>query len=213
MKSKKPGVKKKKQQKERGGSYNQKSTKGETCFNCGAKPVHPRSQWPATQSVFKKCGKEGHYGSRSVCKSKRGGNVNELQTQPIDAPSNEDSIAEDYTQVYFTAAVHYLKTIMAKNLNHSHSLPHIRPLWVIKELDLIKDFQISCRVDTNASCNILTLYKAESLFGTDLKLGQPTMNLKGCINTDISVESLGSCCVYKVSCVTDSKDYMILGRQ
>ena len=45
--------KKKKQQKERGGSYNQKSTKGEACFNCGAKPVHPRSQWPATQSVFK----------------------------------------------------------------------------------------------------------------------------------------------------------------
>ena len=42
--------KKKKQQKERGGSYNQKSTKGETCVNCGAKPVHPRSQWPATQS-------------------------------------------------------------------------------------------------------------------------------------------------------------------
>ena len=36
--------KKKKQQKGRGGSYNQKSTKGETCFNCGAKPVHPRSQ-------------------------------------------------------------------------------------------------------------------------------------------------------------------------
>ena len=65
--------KKKKQQKERGGSYNQKSTKGEACFNCGAKPVHPRSQWPATQSVFKKCGKEGHYGSRSVCKSKEEG--------------------------------------------------------------------------------------------------------------------------------------------
>ena len=151
----------------------------------------------------------------------RGGDVNELETQPIDAPSNEDSTAEDYTQVYFTAAVHYLKTVMAKNLNHSRSLPHIRPLWVIKELDLITDFQISCRVDTNASCNILPLYKAKSLFGTDLKLGQPTMNLKRCINNDISVESLASCCVYlhygkqiyKVSCVTDSKDYMILGRQ
>ena len=151
----------------------------------------------------------------------RGGDVNELETQPIDAPSNEDSTAEDYTQVYFTAAVHYLKTVMAKNLNHSHSQPHIRPLWVIKELDLITDFQISCRVDTNASCNILPLYKAKSLFGTDLKLEQPTMNLKGYINNDISVESLGSCCaylhygkqIYKVSCVTDSKDYMILGRQ
>ena len=85
--------------------------------------------------------KEGHYRSRSVCKSKRGGNVNELQTQPIDAPSNEDSIAEDYTQVYFTGAVHYLKTVMAKTLNHSHSQPHIRPLWVSKELDLITYFR------------------------------------------------------------------------
>ena len=122
--------------------------------------------------------------------------------------------------MYFTAAVHYLKTVMAKTLNHSNAQPHIRPLWVIKELDLITDFQISCRVDTNASCNILPLYKAKSLFGTALKLGQPTMNLKGYIDNDISVESLGSCCVYlhygkqtyKVSCVADSKDYMILGR-
>ena len=184
--------KKKKQQKERGGSHNQKSTKRETCFICGAKPVHPRSQWPATQSVFKKCGKEGHYRSRSVCKYKREGNVNESQTQPIDAPSNKDTVAEDYTQVYFTAAVHYLKTVMAKTLNHSHSQPHIRPLWASKELDLITYFQISCRVDTNPSCNILPLYKEKSLFGTDLKLGQPTMNLKGYINNDISVESLGS---------------------
>ena len=175
----------------------------------------------STQSVFKKCGKEGNYGSTSVCKFKRGGNVNELQTQPIDAPSNEDSTAEDYTQVYFTAAVHYLKTVMARTLNHSYSQPHIRPLWVIKELDLIKDFQISCRIDTNASCNIVPLYKAKSLFGTDLTLGQPTMNLKGYINNDISDESLGFCCVYlhygkqtyKVSSVADSKDYMILARQ
>ena len=31
----------------------QKAPRGEICFSCGAKPVHPRSQWPATQSVFK----------------------------------------------------------------------------------------------------------------------------------------------------------------
>ena len=116
--------------------------------------------------------------------------------------------------------MHYLKTVMAKTLNHSHSQPHIRPLWVSKELDPITGFQISCRVDTNASCNILPHYKEKSIFGTDLKLGQPTMNVKGYINNDISVESLGSCCVYlhygkqtyKVSCVADSKDCMILGR-
>ena len=117
--------------------------------------------------------------------------------------------------------MHFLKTVIAKTLNHSHSQPHIRPLWLSKVLDLITDFQISCRVDTNASCNILPLYKAKSIFGTDLKLGQPTMNLKGYINNDISFENLGSCCLYlyygkqtyKVSCVADSKGYMILGRQ
>ena len=122
--------------------------------------------------------------------------------------------------MYFTAAVYYLKTVIAKTLNHFHSQPHIRPLWLSKELDLITDFHISCRVDKNASCNILLLYKAKSIFGTDLKLGQPTMKMKGYINSDISVESLGSCYVYlhygkqtyKVSCVADSKDYIILGR-
>ena len=36
--------KQKKQQKERGGSDNQKRTKRQPCFNCRAKPAHPRSQ-------------------------------------------------------------------------------------------------------------------------------------------------------------------------
>ena len=49
-----------------------------------------------SMACYAKCGKKGHFGSRSVYKSKRGRNVNELQTQPIDAPSNEDSAAEDY---------------------------------------------------------------------------------------------------------------------
>ena len=57
--------KQKKQEKERGGSDNQKRTKRDTCFNCGAKPVHPRSQCPAKNAKCFKCGKEGHYGS--VC--------------------------------------------------------------------------------------------------------------------------------------------------
>ena len=31
-----------------------KAPREKTCFNCGAKPEHPRSQWPATQSVEKR---------------------------------------------------------------------------------------------------------------------------------------------------------------
>ena len=60
--------------------------------------VDPRSQCPAKNAKCFKCGKEGHYGS--VCKSKsKGGNVNKLQTQPINASLNEDCTAEDYTPV------------------------------------------------------------------------------------------------------------------
>ena len=210
--------KQKKQEKERGGSDNQKRTKRDTCFNCGAKPVHPRSQCPAKNAKCFKCGKEGHYGS--VCKSKsKGGNVDELQTQPINAPLNEDCPAEDYTPVYFTATVHHLKTVMVKTLNHHHPQPHNRLLWLRKELSS-QIFQISCEVDTGASWNILPLYKAKALFGTNLKLGQPTVNLKG--YNDSPVENLGSFSLYlyhgkqtyKVSCeVADSKGHMILGRQ
>ena len=77
--------------------------------------------------------KNGHYGS--VCKSKsKGGSVNQLQTQPTDAPLNEDSTAEDYAPVYFTATVHHLKMVMVKNLNHPQPQTHIHPLWLSKEL-------------------------------------------------------------------------------
>jgi len=55
-------------------------------------------------------------------------------------------------------------------------------------------FQINCEVDTGASCNILPLHKAKALFGEDLKLGKPTVNLKGYNHSP--VENLGSCIVY-----------------
>ena len=149
--------KQKRQQKERGGSDNQKRTKRDACLSCGVKPSHPRSQCPAKNAKCFKCRKEGHYGS--VCKSKsKGGNVNELQTQPINAPLTEDCTAEDYTPVYFTATVHHLKTVMVKTLNHPQPQPHIRPLWLSKELSS-QIFQISCEVDTGASCNILPCTK------------------------------------------------------
>ena len=64
---------------------------------CGAEPAHPRSECPAKKAKCFKCGKDRHHGS--VCQSKiTGGSVNELQTQPIDAPLNEDSTAEDLHQ-------------------------------------------------------------------------------------------------------------------
>ena len=211
--------KQKQQSKERGGLDNQKRIKRKTCFNCGAKAAHPRSQCPAKNAKCFKCRREGHYGS--VCKSKsKGGNFNELQTQLIDAPLNEDCTAEDYTPVYFTTTVHHLKTAMVKTLDHPQPQPHVLPLCLCKELSS-QIFQISCEVDTGASCNILSLYKAKALFGTDLKLGQPTVNPKGYNYS--SVENLGSCSVYlysvyhgkqtyKVSCeVADSKGHMFLG--
>ena len=103
--------KQKQQSKERGGLDNQKRIKRKTCFNCGAKAAHPRNQCHAKNAKCFKCRREGHYGS--VCKSKsKGGNVNELQTQLIDALLNEDCTAEDYTPVYFTTTVHHLKTVL-----------------------------------------------------------------------------------------------------
>ena len=100
---------------------------------CGAESTHPRSECSAKKAKCFKCGKDRHYGS--VCKSKsKGGSVNELQTQPTDAPFNEDSTAEDYAPVYFTATVNHLKMVIVKTLNCPLPQPHIHPLWLSKEL-------------------------------------------------------------------------------
>ena len=121
--------------------------------------------------------------------------------------------------VSFNAPIHHLKTVTVESLNHPKSEPHIRPLWLSQESSS-QIFQIDCEVDTGASCNILPLYKAKALFGKDLKLGKPTVNLKG--YNDRPVGNLGSCIVYlyhgnkiyRVLCeVTDSKGHVILGRK
>ena len=88
-------------------------------------------------------------------------------------PLNEDSTAEEYTPVYFTVTVHHLKMVEVKTLNHPQQQPHIRPLWLSKEYSS-QIFQISCEVDTGASCNILPMYKAKA-FLQHLNTQQPTI--------------------------------------
>ena len=128
-----------------------------------------------------------------------------------------DCVLDEYQPVY--TPIHHLKTVTVESLNHPKSEPHIRPLWISQESSS-QIFQIDCEVDTGASCNILALYKAKALFGEDLKLGKPTVNLKG--YNDSQVGKLGSCIVYlyhgnrmyRVLCeVADSKGHMILGRK
>ena len=130
-----------------------------------------------------------------------------------------DCVLDEYEPVYFNAPIHHLKTVTVESLNHPKSEPHIRPLWLSQESSS-QIFQIDCEVDTRASCNILPLYKAKALFGEDLKLGKPTVNLKG--YNDSPVGNLGSCIVYlyhgnkmfRVLCeVSESKGHMILGRK
>ena len=202
------------------GSNDQKQVKSkrESCFNCGAKPSHPKSECSAKKAKCFKCGKEGHYGS--VCRSKRKDvRVNELQVQSATALECVDYVPDEYEPVYFNAPIHRLKTVTVESLNHPKSEPHIRPLWLSQESSS-QIFQIDCEVDTGASCNILPLYKAKPLCGKDLKLGKPTVNLKG--YNDSPVGNLGSCIVYlyhgnkiyRVLCeVADSKGHMTLGRK
>ena len=210
------GAKWKIQQPHRQGSNDQsyrtgfKNEKRASCFHCGAKPSHPKSECPAK--------KDGHYGS--VCRSKsKDARVNELQVQSATAPKCVDCILDEYEPVYFNAPIHHLKTVTVESLNHPKSEPHIRPLWLSQESSS-QIFQIDCEVDTGASCNILPLYKAKALFGEDLKLGKPTVNLKG--YNDSPVGNLGSCIVYlyrgnkmyRVLCeIANSKGHMILGRK
>lgn len=177
----------------------------------------PKVSVPQKAKCFK-CSKEGHYGS--VCKSKiNDARVNELQVQSTTASECTDCVLNEYEPVYFNAPIHHLKTVTVESLNHPKSEPHIRPLWLSEEFSS-QIFQIDFEVDTGASCNILPLYKAKALFGNDLKLGKPTVNLKG--YNDSPVENLGSCIVYlyhgnkifRVLCeVADSKGHMILGRK
>ena len=210
----------KRQQPQRPASNDQKQerSKRETCFYCGAKPSHPKSECPAKREKCFKCGKEGHYGSVFKSKSKDA-RVNELHVQSTTVSECVDCVLNEYEPVYFNAPIHHLNTVTVESLNHPKSESHIRPLWFSQESSS-QIFHIDCEVDTGASCNILPFYKAKALFGNDLKLGKPTVNLKG--YNDSPVENLGSRIVYlyhgnkifRVLCeVADSKGHMILGRK
>ncbi|PFX14801.1 Retrovirus-related Pol polyprotein from transposon 17.6 [Stylophora pistillata] len=64
-------------------------TKRQSCFCCGAKPAHPRSQCPAKDVTCHKCGKKGHY--KKCCKSKTGkqsttGEPRRVQVHGLQAP-------------------------------------------------------------------------------------------------------------------------------
>ena len=103
----------------RTGSSDQKQTKSkrESCFNCGAKPSHPKSEYPAKKGKCFKCGKEGHYGS--VCRSKsKDVHVNELQVQSQTASESLDCVLGEYEPVYFNVPIHHLKTVTVESLNH-----------------------------------------------------------------------------------------------
>ena len=80
-------------------------------------------------------------------------------------------------------------TVTVESLNNPASEPHIRSLWISQEFSS-QAYQISCEVDTGASCNILPLYKAKALFRDDIRLAKPT------VNHDSPVVNFGSCIVY-----------------
>ena len=83
-----------------------------------------------------------------------------------------DCVPDEYELVYFNPPVHHLVTVTVESLNRQASEPHTRPLWISRECSS-QVFQISCEVDTGASCNILPLYKTKALFGDDIKLAKP----------------------------------------
>ena len=184
----------KRQQPRRPASNDQKQgrSKRETCFYCGAKPSHPKSECPGKREKCFNCGKEGHYGSVFKSKSKDA-RVNELHVQSTTVSECVDCVLNEYEPVYFNAPTHHLNTVTVESLNHPKSEPHIRPLWFSQESSS-QIFQNDCEVDTGASCNILPFYKAKALFGNDLKLDKPTVNLNG--YNDSPVENLGSRIVY-----------------
>ena len=138
----------------------------------------------------------------------------------MNAPSNQNSTVEDYTPVYVTATMHHLKMVMVKTLNHPQPLPHIRSLWLSKEL-WSQIFHIPCEVDTGTSSNNLPLDKANALLEQIPSWDNRQWIWKATMTAQLRILDPVLCTfimarlkTYKVSCETaDSKGHMILGRQ
>ena len=100
------------------------------------------------------------------------------------------------TKTIFCRTTHLYTSIQIstiRSLNHPEPEPHIRPLWLCKEPSL-QMFWIYCEVDTGASCNLLPLHKTKALFRKKIKLGQPTVHLRG--YNDSPIEILSSCMIF-----------------
>ena len=117
----------KRQQPQRPASNDQKQgrSKRETCFYCGAKPSHPKSECPGKREKCFKCGKEGHYGSVFKSKSKDA-RVNELHVQSTTVSECVDCVLNEYEPVYFNAPTHHLNTVTVESLIQNQNLTSAR---------------------------------------------------------------------------------------
>ena len=140
---------------------------------CGQNTRYSRSECPVQDAKCYKCKRMGHYGR--VCHTKP-------QNRPHQSPKTVPvkAINESWEQEFEDCKLEYICTYLTARAEiyqmsavqvcrmHSHSLPgeHIRQIWVSQSPNS-KIQQIDCDVDTTTGYNILVLYKAQTLFGTE----------------------------------------------
>ena len=209
----------------------QEGTRRHSCYCCGAKPAHPKSECPAKDAMCYRCGKRGHF--QKCCKSKmsksskpnepKQAQVHGLQTHP--GASGSQPIVQTPpsellgTQPNYSAMFHHIQTIHVKSIDGSSS-KHIKPLW----LSAAKGgtvHQVDCEIDSGAGCNVMPLYLHKSMFG-DAELMPTTVQIFGYGNSPVT--NLGACTIaihtgnsqqpQIATCqVTDTRGYLILGRE
>lgn len=213
-------------------------TKRQSCFSCGAKPAHPRSQCPAKDVTCHKCGKKEHY--KKCCKSKTGkqGTTGEprqvqlhgLQATLTGASAYQTSVrdpAQDYHMMFGPHApqdnqhtiFHHIQTFHVKSINDTSS-KHIKPLW-LSTANGGPMYEVECEIDTGAGCNVMPLYLHKSLFGdksltpTSVQIFEygesPVANLGACT---IALHTVDRQQPQMATCqVTNTRGYFILGRE
>ncbi|PFX16986.1 hypothetical protein AWC38_SpisGene18711 [Stylophora pistillata] len=184
-------------------------SKRQSCFCCGAKPTHPRSQCPAKYVTCHKCGKKGHY--KKCCKSKTGkqgttGEPKQVQVHGLQAPQTEASASRisvrDPPQGYrimFGPQVpqdnqhkmfHHIQTFHVKSINDTSS-KHIEPLWLSTASGGLI-YEVECEINIGAVCNVMPLYLHKSLFG-DKSLTPTSVQIFG--YGESPVANLGACTI------------------